>query len=186
MDAITQGVWQGLQISGISELIDKGGDVLWVIFAAALLLWTLIIERILFFQFTLPNALKRSKAQLTNNSYNPWQLKHVVNLVVSQQVVQIDKNLFLIKTLIAICPLLGLLGTVSGMMHIFDVLAVTGTGNPKAMAAGISQATIPTMAGMVVALSGLYFGAFIDRRAGRFKHKVRELMSDALTEGKGV
>ena len=68
-----------------------------------------------------------------------------------------------IKTLVALCPLLGLLGTVTGMIQVFDVMALAGNGNARAMASGVSLATIPTMAGMVAALSGLYFSHQLDR-----------------------
>jgi biopolymer transport protein ExbB len=75
------------------------------------------------------------------------------------------RYLRLIKALIAVCPLLGLLGTVTGMIHVFDVMALLGSGNARAMADGVSMATIPTMAGMVVALSGLFFSSHLERRA---------------------
>ncbi len=52
---------------------------------------------------------------------------------------------------------MGLLGTVTGMIEVFDVMAIQGTSNVKAMANGVSMATIPTMAGMVIALSGILF-----------------------------
>jgi biopolymer transport protein ExbB len=61
----------------------------------------------------------------------------------------------LIQVLISMCPLLGLLGTVTGMIEVFDVMALKGTSDARAMAAGVSRATVPTMAGMVVGLSGL-------------------------------
>ena len=51
------------------------------------------------------------------------------------------------------------------MIEVFDVMAAAGSGNPRAMASGVSRATIPTMAGMVAALSGLYFSARLSRRA---------------------
>jgi len=53
------------------------------------------------------------------------------------------------------------------MVEVFDVMAVTGSGNARAMAAGISKATLPTMAGMVVALSGLFFTSGLERKAVR-------------------
>ena len=49
-----------------------------------------------------------------------------------------------------------LLGTVYGMIEVFEVLAVLGTGNPRAMSTGVAKATIPTMAGMTIALSGYF------------------------------
>jgi biopolymer transport protein ExbB len=68
---------------------------------------------------------------------------------------QLNNALWLIKACVLVCPLLGLLGTVTGMISVFDALSYSGTGNPILMAAGIFQATIPTMAGMVVAIIGL-------------------------------
>ena len=65
------------------------------------------------------------------------------------------KNINQIKGLVALCPLLGLLGTVTGMIEVFDVMAYTGTGNPRAMASGVSKATLPTMTGLVISISGL-------------------------------
>ena len=67
--------------------------------------------------------------------------------------------------MVALCPLLGLLGTVSGMIAVFDVLALNGTGNPRGMAAGVWQATLPTMAGMVLAITGLFSLARLERIA---------------------
>lgn len=77
--------------------------------------------------------------------------------IVSQVYIEFLKYRSSIDLLILICPLMGLLGTVTGMINVFDVMAVTGTGNARAMASGISMATIPTMAGMVVSLIGIYF-----------------------------
>jgi biopolymer transport protein ExbB len=77
--------------------------------------------------------------------------------MISELSEKLNHSLAYIKTLVAICPLLGLLGTVTGMINVFDVMALAGNGNPRAMASGVSMATIPTMAGMVAALSGLYF-----------------------------
>ena len=65
---------------------------------------------------------------------------------------------------------MGLLGTVTGMVEVFDVMAITGSGNARAMAAGISKATLPTMAGLVVALSGIAFITLLERKAEK-SHK---------------
>ena len=65
------------------------------------------------------------------------------------------------------CPLLGLLGTVTGMIEVFNIMAVTGGGDAKSMAGGVSRATIPTMAGMVAALSGVFANTYVTRIAQR-------------------
>jgi biopolymer transport protein ExbB len=69
----------------------------------------------------------------------------------------------IIQALVALCPLLGLMGTVTGMIEVFDVMALTGGGDARSMASGVSKATIPTMAGMVGALSGVFASAWLMR-----------------------
>ena len=78
-----------------------------------------------------------------------------------------ERGLPMIQTLVALCPLLGLLGTVTGMITVFQVMAFYGTGNARSMAAGVSMATIPTMAGMVGALSGVFLVTILNRQAKR-------------------
>ena len=86
----------------------------------------------------------------------------------------------MIASLVALCPLLGLLGTVTGMIEVFDVMALTGSGNPRAMASGVAKATIPTMAGMVAALSGLIFSTQLQNKA----KTETEAVADRLSPGK--
>jgi biopolymer transport protein ExbB len=88
----------------------------------------------------------------------------------------VERNIALIQTCVALCPLLGLLGTVTGMVEVFEVMAISGSGNPRSMASGVSKATIPTMAGMVAALSGIAMSTYLLRKAGR----ERELITDHL------
>ena len=71
--------------------------------------------------------------------------------------IKLHVRLSLIKTLIILCPLLGLLGTVTGMISVFETISINGTSDAQSMAQGVYRATIPTMAGLVVALSGYYF-----------------------------
>ena len=97
--------------------------------------------------------------------------------MISEVSVKIDQNIMIIKTLVALAPLFGLLGTVTGMIVVFDVMAFTGGGDAKAMAGGVSQATVPTMSGMVAALSGVFGMTYVERSAEREKH----LLEDHLT-----
>ena len=73
----------------------------------------------------------------------------------------------MIRALVAVTPLLGLLGTVTGMVEVFNVMATTGSSNARLMAAGISKATIPTMAGLTVSLSGILMTNILESNARR-------------------
>jgi len=161
----------------IGNFLHMGGTLLWVILFVSILLWTLIVERLLFFKLDYP---KLRLAWL--NSWENRQDKasksalFIREATLSQAKISMTKTLPIIKMLIALCPLLGLLGTVTGMIHVFDVLAIIGTGNARAMASGISQATVPTMAGMVVAISGLYFNKLIEERVSDETHHLADLL----------
>jgi biopolymer transport protein ExbB len=78
---------------------------------------------------------------------------------------QIRRHLAMIAVLAAVAPLLGLLGTVLGMIETFDVIALFGTGNAKAMAGGISVALITTQTGLLVAIPGLFLSGVLSRKA---------------------
>ncbi|MDG1389659.1 MAG: MotA/TolQ/ExbB proton channel family protein [Halioglobus sp.] len=159
-------------MGGIIEVLlgfmDKGGDVLWLIAALLFVMWTLIFERIWYLQF----GWKKDVAQVIGkwegrSERKSWEADQIRAMLVSQARMQINRNLPVIKTLVALCPLLGLLGTVTGMIEVFNIMAVTGGGDAKSMAGGVQQATIPTMAGMVAALSGVFANTYVTRIAQR-------------------
>jgi biopolymer transport protein ExbB len=150
----------------IQDLLDAGGHVLWAILLVSLLLWTLIIERYLYFGVAHPRYLSAiAQRWQSGTPGNAWEAGKIRQALVAEVSLRLSRYLALIRTLVSICPLLGLLGTVVGMIHVFDVMALMGSGNARAMAAGVSMATIPTMAGMVVALSGLFFSNHLQQRA---------------------
>ena len=124
-----------------------------------LLMWTFILERLWYIKLVHPKSMREAVAAWDARvDTTSWHAKQIRDQMVSEVSNGLEHNVILIKTLIAICPLLGLLGTVTGMLNVFDIMAITGTGNARAMASGVSKATVPTMAGMVAALSGVYFG----------------------------
>ena len=85
-------------------------------------------------------------------------------------------NIKLLDGLIGMCPMIGLLGTVYGMIEVFEVLSFLGTGNPRAMSSGVAKATIPTMASMVITLFGLYFRQDISQRLDKSSNEIRTLL----------
>ncbi len=104
---------------------------------------------------------------LKRNERNSWNAEQIRQAMISRASMRLNANLALINVMVALCPLLGLLGTVTGMIEVFDVMAITGTGSARSMASGVSKATIPTMAGMVGALSGVFASTYLQRRAKR-------------------
>lgn len=84
----------------------------------------------------------------------------------------VSKHVKTVLVLASSAPLLGLFGTVSGMIDTFNVISAYGTGNPKAMSSGISVALITTQAGLVVAVPGLIMGNFLKRRADTIKDRI--------------
>jgi biopolymer transport protein ExbB len=84
--------------------------------------------------------------------------------MISEFSISANRSVPVVQTLVALCPLLGLMGTVTGMIEVFDAMAFSGSGNARSMASGVSKATIPTMAGMVGALSGVFLVTILTRR----------------------
>lgn len=164
-------------VDSMRAFMEAGGDVLWVILLLAVILWSLIAERYIYLRSSWP----KQKANWINDwnrheDKHSWQARSVREQLISQARQQLEKTVPIIRMLIGLCPLLGLLGTVTGMIHLFDVMAVTGTGNARAMASGVSRATIPTMAGMVVAIAGLYFISRIEERTKSASRHLSDLL----------
>lgn len=150
--------------TAIRDFLETGGAVLWLILAVAVMLWALILERLMFYRRDYPAIAQSIVSEWRRRSdFSSWQAKRQREALVSEVNRTLKESTGLIKTIIALCPMMGLLGTVTGMVQVFDVMAVLGTGNARAMAAGVSKATLPTMAGMVVALSGLYFSSYFEQ-----------------------
>jgi biopolymer transport protein ExbB len=153
---------------GLQEFLGTGGNVLFVIMIATFAMWTFIMERYSYYGFAHKPLLKRLKSEWTSRGdHRSWRSRAIRDDLISQVKVKTDQNVGIIKTLVAIAPLLGLLGTVTGMIEVFDVMALSGSSSARLMAGGVFKATIPTMAGMVSALSGLFFSSALDRRSKR-------------------
>ena len=142
--------------STIVHLFNQGGNVLWAISAVALVILLLATERLLFITLSYQQYQQKVVIKWRNRTdTHSWFAYHIRETILADSNLKLNNALWLIKTCVVVCPLLGLLGTVTGMISVFDVLSYSGTGNPRLMAAGIFQATIPTMAGMMVAIVGL-------------------------------
>lgn len=152
----------------IRDFVELGGDVLFLIALTIFLMWMLVFERLVFYRL----ELGRRRAFIEGiwegrPERRSWNAHQIRDRLISEYGMAVRRSLPLVQTLVALCPLLGLLGTVTGMIEVFDVMAIAGSGNPRSMASGVSKATIPTMAGMVGALSGVFWTTYLNRRAAR-------------------
>lgn len=163
-----------LERSDLRGFLELGGPVLWLVIGAGLLMWLLIIERVLYLALGLPGDRERMRQQwLARSEHHSWQARQIRRELLAELHLRTAGAGHLIRSLIAMAPLLGLLGTVTGMLEVFDVMAQTGTANARAMAGGISRATLPTLAGMVMALAGLYVNALLSGWSQRSLRQIR-------------
>jgi len=150
----------------ILSFIDMGGPVLWAIMAVLFFMWLMIVERLWFYTVVFP---RRRKKILTiwdeRSDRTSWYAKRIKEQQVSEANISLRMGLGFLDALVAISPLLGLFGTVYGMLNVFDIMAIEGTSNARAMAGGVAKATIPTMAGMIAALSGVFFTTYFKQKA---------------------
>lgn len=156
------------QMNPLAELesfLAQGGVVLTVIMLTTFALWMLILERFHYFwRIAGRDRLRAGKQWQQRRDTRSWYAQQQRRRLISILRSRAERNLHTVKAVVAVAPLLGLLGTVTGMIDVFDVMAYSGTGNTRAMAAGVSKATIPTMAGMVVALTGMLCSLRLQRQ----------------------
>jgi biopolymer transport protein ExbB len=173
--------------NAVRDLIDQGGPVLWVIFTTCLLLWILILERLWFVRITWPSRAARCVAEWhSRDDQMSWRAKKIREAIVSEVRLELHAMLPFIQMLVALCPLLGLLGTVLGMIGVFEVIAISGNDDAQAMARGVYRATIPTMAGLVVALTGIYFTVRLRRVADRETSHLQDRLTLHETHAAGI
>ena len=159
-------------------------------------LWVLILNRVLFMRQLVVKNISRGQAGewvkknrtppeqyqganallvrefIRNRSFDRGLDGFILDETVLKLVASLDRYLAAIAVLSAVAPLLGLLGTVVGMMDTFDVITVFGTGNARAMAGGISVALITTQTGLMVSIPGLYMSGWLHCRARNLKTRI--------------
>ena len=162
----------------IRDFMELGGPVLIVIAFTNLLMWILILERVWYFRVDQKRLFAAQRSiWAARHERRSWYAHQIREAMLSRLKLAANGPIPLIKALVALCPLLGLMGTVTGMIEVFDVLALSGTGNARSMAAGVSRATIPTMAGMVGALFGIFAVTLLARTARRDVERLNETLT---------
>ena len=181
------------------EYFSPGGIVMIPIILTSLIMWALIIERLLYFRkaerddpdvkeavelFNGKSLTDTSRGLRTGvvRAFLKERIgdkkldRSIPDLCAMRQRPHLRRYLSVIAVLAAVSPLFGLLGTVTGMITTFNVIALFGTGNARAMAGGISEAMITTQSGLLVAIPGLFMSAFLIRRADRLESRMDELI----------
>ncbi len=182
--------------SNLLIYIYQGGVVMLPLLVVSFFMWALIVERLIFFR----RLYRRSFSQddilsfITSEKQLPGERGGIVGMflgeflrnrvgdpdidvmivdeVVLSLVHSLDRHLELIAVMAAIAPLFGLLGTTIGMVKTFNVIAIFGTGNARALASGISEALITTQTGLFIAIPGVYMSNFLQQRSRKLKKQL--------------
>jgi biopolymer transport protein ExbB len=175
----------------------SGGGIMYPLLFVSVWMWTLVFERVMAFhrlefgdigmddlirgcrekrRFPEKTGLRARigdaflQAQTADRKLN----RHLLDHCRLRLRAGIDRNISQIAILAAVSPLLGLLGTVTGMITTFDVIALFGTGNSRALAGGISEALVTTQSGLLVSIPGLFASAVLALRARRLQERLEE------------
>ena len=161
-----------------SDLLLSGGWIVVLILLLTFVMWALILDRyLLLFRDIRPlvaATFERWQRLRTNDVKSNRRLRLAITGTFHHT---LARFLTTIRVITAILPLLGLLGTVAGMIATFEVMTVFGSGNIRGMADGISQALVTTMAGLLTALSGLYFADDLQQRIDSQTNHLSEHLS---------
>jgi len=197
----------------IIDHFQAGGDIMFPLVILSLMMWTLAIVK--FIRFTRERrkevspeqcmTLYQGESSVCKAGLAQWQWdilsqymeqrcedpelnREMLEAMRMRQEIKAMRYIGTILILAAVAPLLGLLGTVTGMITTFDVISEFGTGNARALASGISEALVTTQSGLVVAVPGLLIGGFLFQRAEKLKGRM-ELFCIGLqkqTDGVGA
>ncbi|CAM3061145.1 MotA/TolQ/ExbB proton channel family protein [Vibrio rarus] len=179
IDLVTNFTWLSdlSLINSIEQLMFRGGPVLWWLAVVMLFFWVLVLDRVLYLVWVFPQYQQQWVLQWQGRTdRHSWFALSQRESWLAQSELALKRWLSLMKVLISLFPMLGLLGTVTGMISVFDVMAAQGNSEPRLMAAGISMATIPTMAGMVAALVSMFVYSRLCEMADRKQLHLERLL----------
>jgi biopolymer transport protein ExbB len=194
----------------IRDLIVKGGDVMWALLAVSILGIALVAERFLALRRSkiLPVAFLKKvrtrwlkgdikgafdlceetdipisrvlKSGLSKHSLGLPEVERAIEGTGGHEVQSLSKNLRALGALSSIAPLLGILGTVIGMIKAFNVIAVSGSRRPDLIASGISQALITTAAGLCIGIPLFLLYHYLRSRVDQLTWEMEELALDIV------
>jgi biopolymer transport protein ExbB len=167
-----------LQYDTLGAFLDSGGWVTRWILAACALLITVALERAWYLWRIYPRVRAAALAQWSLRAdRHSWAAQRIRIALISQLRVGLEAGLPVIRVMVPMAPLLGLLGTVMGMLQVFDAMAFSGSGDTRAMADGISHAMVATMTGLVVSVIGLFFSHLLGSRVRSEAERLNDLIA---------
>ena len=165
-------------VRGVVSLVNDGGPFVLTIFSAGVLMWALILERYYYFVRILPKQVAAVQAEWqARKDRTSWCARQIRTAMISRLNGSMTTGFPVMQVLVPMAPLLGLIGTVTGMLTVFDSMALRGSADARSMASGVSAAMICTMTGLAVSITGLYPVAYFKGRAMR----ETELLADKLS-----
>ncbi|CAM4180571.1 MotA/TolQ/ExbB proton channel family protein [Pseudoalteromonas byunsanensis] len=186
-----------VQAPNTEEQVHQGGAVGYVILGVGMLALLIALERFISL-FIMGAKINRQlkdttarednplgrvmkvKDQYPNVAYDTLELK--LSEAILREMPKITRNLTLIKIISVVAPLLGLLGTVTGMINTFQAITLFGTGDPKLMAGGISQALVTTVLGLVVAIPTVFLYTLLNTRSRNLLLILQEQSAGIIAE----
>ncbi len=169
-----------INVPSIQERVDQGGVIGYIILALAAIGVLIALERIITLSITSAKVRGQMKKDAPadnnplgrilqvyrdNESVDVETLELKLDDAILKETPRLERWLSTLKTMAAVAPLLGLLGTVTGMIETFQMITLFGTGDPKVMAGGISQALITTVLGLVAAIPILLLHSLANSRS---------------------
>ncbi|HEY5703596.1 MAG TPA: MotA/TolQ/ExbB proton channel family protein [Gammaproteobacteria bacterium] len=159
------------------EFFERGGPIFMVVLIVSVGLWILILERYWYVLFVYPKDLQKAvDTWHSRTDHTSWYAMRIREGLLADIEITSGKFMLLIHATTSVLPLLGLLGTVTGMIALFDVMNVFSTGNTQGMATGISRALLPTIAGLVTALAGIYFCNDLEHRISIYQEEAKDCL----------
>lgn len=161
------------------EFLTQSSGVLLAIFLVSLLMWFLILDRYWYLLFRKKQFVGKTIQdwETTIPGKTVWEQLAIRDCYISQFRHTMGANVEMIKALVSISMLLGLLGTIVGMIHVFENLVLTELTGVRGLVNGVSQTIIPAMAGLMVSLSGLYFVMQIEKLVNQVVYHLSHCLS---------
>jgi biopolymer transport protein ExbB len=128
------------------------------------------------------HAFGRIGRLLADSRVPLWRIEARIESAAAQIERDMSRGLWLLETIVTAAPLLGLLGTIVGMMHSFRLIGGDGLVNPSGVTGGVAQALIATAIGLVIALVALFAFNFFSRRIDRLMDDLESFANEALSD----